>query len=97
MNTEEFLNYYDQTVTNFNATVSLADNVLLRLLKSNKHHITGLIEQDETGYTLHKALRQQDITSCGHTDMAIWFLIAEAQLFWAVLKYKKALTVFDLD
>jgi hypothetical protein len=62
---------------------------LWNLLKANEKHITGLIEEDPTGYWFHKAFRQTDVTDNGYTDMAIWILLSEASLFWRMLEDNK--------
>ena len=81
MTTVELLNKYDEITKRENK-----ERVLWNLLKANEKHITGLIEEDATGYWFHKAHRQVDVCESGYTDMAIWLSLQDAPLFWGMLK-----------
>jgi hypothetical protein len=84
MTTTELLEKYDKITKEFDK-----ERALWNLLKANEKHITGLIEEDPTGYWFHKAFRQTDVTDNGYTDMAIWILLSEASLFWGMLEDNK--------
>ena len=80
MTTKEVLErYYNETQNSYK------ERGLWHLLKANEKHITGLIEEDPTGYWFHKAYRQIDVTENPNTDLAIWHLLQDAPLFWKML------------
>lgn len=83
MGTEELLKKYGEL-----SKEKGVERALWNLLKANEKHITGLIEEDSTGAWFHKAFRQIDVCENGHTDMAIWILIDESELFWEILNGK---------
>tara|TARA_R110002167_G_scaffold206_2_gene1152 strand:+ start:123 stop:389 length:267 start_codon:yes stop_codon:yes gene_type:complete len=83
MNTKELINRYSELMENdYNNFSELA---LLRLLKANSRHIEGLIEEDSSGGWFHKSFRQVDVTECGNTDMAIWYLLQTSSVFWTMV------------
>lgn len=84
MTTTELLSKYDKITKDAGK-----ERALWNLLKANEKNISGLIEQDATGYSFHKSFRQLDICDSGHTDMAIWELLSEATLFWEMLEKSK--------
>ena len=86
MTTTELLEKYDKITKEANK-----ERALWNLLKANEKHITGLIEEDSTGYWLHKAHRQIDVCESVYMDMAIWILLSEASLFWEMLAKEEEL------
>jgi hypothetical protein len=81
MTTKELLEKYDKITKE-----TKKERALWNLLKANEKHITGLIEEDSTGYWFHKAFRQVDVCENANMDLAIWLLLSEASLFWKMLK-----------
>ncbi len=80
MTTIELLEKYDE-ITRANEK----ERALWNLLKANEKYITGLIEEDPTGFWFHKAHRQVDVCDSGYMDMAIWLSLQDAPLFWKML------------
>lgn len=84
--TDILLKEYEEIIQSGLYPNSFVDSALLRLLKVHKEYINGLIESDSTGAWFHKAFRQTDVTPSGDIDMAIWYLLQEAPLFWQIVK-----------
>ena len=80
MTTKELLEKYDILTRD-----SLKERPLWLLLKAHEDEIAGKIEEDQTGEWLHKSFRQNDVTGCGYTDMAIHELMRKARIFWQML------------
>jgi superfamily I DNA and/or RNA helicase len=64
------------------------ERALYNLLKANESRIYRYINEDETCKWFHKALRQVDVTECSYVDMAIYYLLNEAQIFWNLIEGK---------
>lgn len=88
MTTKEMLTKFDALTKHYldvNYDKYVQDRVLYLLLKSNEKHIEGKIEEDETGFWLHKSFRQIDVCGSPEIDMAIWHLFNNSLLFWRML------------
>jgi hypothetical protein len=66
-----------------------ADRALWHLLLQWKDKLPKL------DYYFHKAFRQLDVTSDGHTDMAIWCLLHRSELFWECLTIARKRKQFE--
>ena len=81
MKAPELLDKYNEITTLLGK-----ERALYNLLKANEGKISRFIEEDETCKWLHKALRQVDVTECSYTDMAIYCLLNEAEIFWKLIE-----------
>lgn len=86
-NAIELLDEFDKITSDENVFPS--ERALYLLLSINKVVILRLLEEDLSGYWLHKALRQIDVTECGDMDMVIYHLLHQSTLFWKLLEENK--------
>ena len=79
---EELIQAYDEALTQAWNTQPVStlypERALFNLLRRNKEHLP------EVGDYFHKAFRQTDVIPHPGVDMAVWLLLQDAPIFWAV-------------
>lgn len=85
MTTEQLLKLYNKK-TKENIDSNPKERALYFLLKDNEDKIKGWIEDDPSGFSFHKSFRQTDVTNNANVDLAIWFLLQDAPLFWKIIE-----------
>lgn len=83
MKAPELLDKYNEITTLLGK-----ERALYNLLKANESRISSYINKDETCKWLHKALRQVNVTKSPFTDMAIYYLLNEAEILWGLIEGK---------
>jgi len=66
-----------------------SERALWRLFKAHEERIIGLLDQNLDDERFHKLFRQADITGNSDIDMAIWYLLQAAPVFWKLFEKHK--------
>ena len=92
---DRLLKEFDEaTVNNWDDKNHYADRALYHALLRWEDSIPPLEQLKEQDTNFHKIFRQTDVTESGHTDMIIWCLLEQSQVFWQI--YEKVMEEKDV-